>query len=166
MKKSIEFANLRIDIQSDEDVGVYRFQGDVDEYFRHDQVPILEQGLIQLHLAGVNNFNSVGIREWIHFVGKLVNASTTVFQECSVNVIDQINMIPNTLAGGIVESFYAPYYCQCGNETNKLIQVAACRDNLNEFEAPAFTCKCGKTLEFDAIEESYFQFLTKLPKVG
>ena len=40
------------------------------------------------------------------------------------------------------------------------------RGELEDQQAPEFTCSCGKTLEFDAIEDCYFQFVHGLPKVG
>jgi hypothetical protein len=70
------------------------------------------------------------------------------------------------LGGGDVVSFFAPYYCQCGQEHTKLIQVREHEATMRRFVAPSFTCDCGKSLEFDALEESYFQFLNSLTRAG
>lgn len=144
----------------------YYIAGDVDENFRQKEIPRIKSPELHLHLKDVGNFNSVGIREWIHLISDLSLYSKLSFHECSVSSIDQINMVPHSLGGGKVESFYAPYYCDCGRETVKLIVVAEHEKELRMNLAPHFLCECGKTLEFDALEETYFQFLTSLPKAG
>lgn len=166
MKQRIELGNLTIEWQVDQDRLTYYLTGDVDETFQHEKIPTFENTDVFLNLAGINHFNSIGIREWIHFIRRLGNVCEPIFEECSVNVIDQINMVPDTLGNGHVDSFYAPYYCSCGQESSRLIQVANYQNDLKKLEAPVFACECGQNLEFDAIEESYFQFLSRLPRVG
>ncbi len=159
MSETITFSNLVITIEKTPQEVCYTFVGEVDENFRHDQVPRVKDCQIRLILKDINQFNSVGIREWIHFISDMKKRGILIFQECSVAIIDQINMIPDSLGNGKVESFFAPYYCECGKETNKLIIT---KDHINELKrlvAPKFTCECGQTLEFDALEESYFQFV-------
>ena len=165
-RKVIKFANLKIDIVEASDVAHYYIAGDVDENFRQKEIPRLKCPELHLHLKDVGNFNSVGIREWIQLIGDLSLCSELSLHECSVSAIDQINMVPHSLGGGTVKSFYAPYYCDCGRETVKLIVVSEHEKDLSQNLAPRFLCECGKTLEFDALEETYFQFLTSLPKAG
>ena len=82
-------------------------------------------------------------------------------------MIDQINMVPECLGSGYVESFYAPYFCDCGEEVNQLITIRDSRDMLVSLQAPQFKCAaCGRNLEFDALEESYFQFISGNLKVS
>lgn len=163
----IQFDKLSIRVEPSEQQVYYVFSGEVDETFRQEDVPIYHDRSLILNLADVVNFNSVGIREWVQLVRKLSETGQPiVFRECSISFVDQINMVPDTKGPGVVESFYAPYYCSCGKEVNKLIFVADHRNLLQQGEAPHFSCECGKELEFDALEESYFQFLDVLPKVG
>ncbi|MBC7662122.1 MAG: hypothetical protein H7249_20695 [Chitinophagaceae bacterium] len=166
-RKVIKFANLKIEIVQAPGAAHYIIAGDVDENFRQKEIPRLRTPELHLHLKDVGNFNSVGIREWIQLIADLSQHSKLSFHECSVSSIDQINMVPHSLGGGTVESFYAPYYCECGQETVKLINVHDHEQELRRNEAPHFLCEhCGKSLEFDALEETYFQFLTSLPKAG
>jgi len=165
-RKVIKFANLTIDLVEASDESHYIIAGDVDENFRQKEIPRLTSPKLHLHLKDVGNFNSVGIREWIQLIGDLSQHSKLLFHECSVSCIDQINMVPHSLGGGKVESFFAPYYCDCGRETVKLIKVSEHEKELRQNLAPHFLCECGKTLEFDALEETYFQFLTSLPRAG
>ncbi|MFW7377386.1 MAG: hypothetical protein ACOH5I_01100 [Oligoflexus sp.] len=166
MSTRIELGNLSIIWQASQDRITLHLIGDVDETFQHDRIPLEQKLPIYLNLSQVKHFNSIGIREWIHFMRRLSKICQPVLQECSVSFVDQINMVPDSLGNGNVESFYAPYYCACGQECNRLIQVSQSEEDLKNFEAPLFSCDCGKNLEFDAIEESYFQFLQHLPKVG
>ncbi|NRA68858.1 MAG: hypothetical protein HRU19_30525 [Pseudobacteriovorax sp.] len=166
MVKKLSFSNLDITIEEQADSICYTFSGEVDENFNQTQVPRIRKSKIYLELGNIEQFNSVGIREWLLFIRDLKKQGSLVFKSCSVAVIDQINMVPDSLGNGVVESFYAPYYCDCGKEVNKLIDTAECIGNLSSFVAPQFKCECGKNLEFDALEESYFQFVGNMKKTS
>lgn len=168
MAQSIEFGNLAIEITQTDNEVVYRFVGDVDEHFRQKDVPRIRKSQITFVLEDINNFNSCGIREWIYLIRDISELGTLTFTKCSVTMIDQINMVPDSLGKGHVESFFAPYYCQCGGEVNRLIDVRDHADTLQSKQAPEFACeKCNKVLEFDALEESYFLFAEgELPKAS
>lgn len=168
MEKTIKFSNLEVKIvEGNEDV-TYTFAGDVDENFLHDQIPRITKDVIIFQLADVRNFNSCGIREWIYFIKDMSTCGQMTFKACSVAVIDQINLVPDSIGTGQIESLYAPYYCECQGEVNRLIDVRGSYDLLSKKLAPELDCdKCGKPLEFDALEESYFLFANgALPEVG
>jgi hypothetical protein len=168
MSQTVNFSNLVIEIEEKANQVTYNFKGDVDENFRHDEVPLVKKDTIIFKLANINNFNSCGIREWIYLVRKISEMGSLIFKECSVTMVDQINMVPDSLGSGHIESFYAPYYCDCGGEVNRLIKVDEAQSYLANKIAPELTCEnCGNPLEFDALEESYFLFAgNTLPKVG
>lgn len=165
-KTTVQFHNLSIEIDDSPKAVHYTIVGEIDENFRQKEVPRLGREKIHLHLKEVGNFNSCGIREWIQLINDLSRLGSLSFHECSVSAIDQINMVPSSLGGGTVVSFFAPYYCQCGQEHTKLIEVPQHESTLRQLRAPQFNCSCGRTLEFDALEESYFQFLVDLPRAG
>lgn len=168
MSETIEFGKLSIEIKQTATEVVYRFIGDVDEQFRQKDVPRIKKANITFVLEEVNNFNSCGIREWIYLIRDIENLGKLKFTHCSVTMIDQINMVPDSLGKGRVESFFAPYYCQCGGEVNRLVVVEDNLEQLQAKQAPEFQCeKCHKALEFDALEESYFLFAeSTLPKAS
>jgi len=166
--KKISFDNLEIDIvESDENV-VYTFKGDIDENFRQQDVPRIEKNEIIFELGEVLNFNSCGIREWIFLVREIGSCGTLIFRNCSVTMIDQINMVPDSLGVGIIESFFAPYYCDSHGEVNQAIKMDEYLTEIQQKHAPDFKCdQCGEALEFDALEESYFLFAdTGMKSVG
>ena len=161
--REIAFPNLKIRIQEDNDTVTYFFQGDVDENFNQNDVPRISKKKLIFELKEIRNINSCGIREWIFFINDFKDLGHLIFRRCSVSVIDQANMMPDSLRGGTIESFYAPYFCKCGTEENCLIEVEKNIKNLKNSVAPEFVCKeCKEPLEFDALEESYFQFATTL----
>ncbi len=168
MAAAIDFGNLRIEISQTTSEVVYRFVGDVDEHFRQKDVPRIRKPQITFILEDVKNFNSCGIREWIYMVRDISELGELVFMKCSVTMIDQINMVPDSLGKGRIESFFAPYFCNCGGEVNRMIRVEEHLRDLVQKRAPELSCeKCGKKLEFDALEESYFLFAEgDLPKAS
>jgi hypothetical protein len=168
MSDTIEFGNLSIEIKQTANEVVYRFVGDVDEHFRQKDVPRIKKSNITFILEEINNFNSCGIREWIYLIRDIEGLGKLKFTKCSVTMIDQINMVPDSLGKGHVESFFAPYFCNCGGEVNRLIVVEENLEQLQAKQAPDFKCeKCDKPLEFDALEESYFLFAeSALPKAS
>jgi len=159
MADTIRFGNLTIDIQQTPTEVTYKFTGDVDEHFRQKDVPRIKAGLITLVLEGINNFNSCGIREWIYLLRDMSELGRIRFTRCSVTMVDQVNMVPDSLGSGSVESFFAPYFCTDHGEVSRLIVVKDAERDLAERKAPEMHCEtCKKTLEFDALEESYFLF--------
>ena len=168
MNSEIEFTNLRVIIKEGPEDVTYWFAGDVDENFIPAKIPKIKKDTIIFELAEIRNFNSCGIREWIYFTKDIAHYGHMLFRSCSVAVIDQINLIPDSIGTAHIESLYAPYYCECQGEVSRLIQVKDSVDLLNKKQAPELNCdKCGKLLEFDALEESYFLFMNNsLPEVG
>lgn len=159
MTDTVRFGNLSVEITQTPQEVTYKFSGDVDEHFRQKDVPRIRAQKITFILEDVNNFNSCGIREWIYLIRDIGELGSLRFLKCSVTMIDQINMVPDSLGSGVVESFFAPYYCEDHNEVNRLIVVKDHFANIAARKAPDMHCEqCKKSLEFDALEDSYFLF--------
>lgn len=160
MGDTIRFGNLTVEISQTPGEVVYTFAGDVDEHFRHKDVPRIRASRITFVLENVNNFNSCGIREWIYLVRDVGALGQLRFVRCSVTMIDQINMVPDSLGQGTIDSFYAPYFCPEHSEVNRLITLRDHLDVLTNKQAPPMKCEqCSKALEFDALEDTYFLFV-------
>ena len=154
MSELIKFQSLEISVEEKADEVIYSFNGDMNESFDHTKVPRLIKNKITLVLKDLKTFNSVGIREWIKLINDLSHADELIFKECSLAVIDQVNMVPTSLGKGVIESFYAPYYCECGTEENRLINVKEHLEKIANFTAPDFDCgSCDEIMEFDALEK-------------
>ena len=164
----VSYGNLEVEIVETGDEVVYWFRGDVDENFKQIELPRVQRPVIILELEQINNFNSCGIREWIYLAKALSALGQLHLRHCSVIMIDQINMVPDLLGNGEIESFFAPYYCEtdgCVGEVSKLIDLAEYQETMAKSLAPELLCdRCQKPLSFDALEESYFLFVEETLK--
>lgn len=161
MAETIQFGNLTISITDDGKDATYTFKGEVDENFRQKDVPRIKAQNINLVLEDITHFNSCGIREWVYLVRDFAKIGRLVFKRCSVAMVDQINMVPDSISGGEVESFFAPYACDNHGEIAKLIDMKTMYKSVATREPPHMKCdQCSKDLEFDALPGSYFLFCT------
>lgn len=160
MSQKIEFGDLTVEISENSDQVLYKFDGDVNEHFRHQNLPLVEKTRIIFDLEHVSSFNSCGIREWINLVSSITQKGKVEFEKCSIVTIDQINMVPDVAKNVQISSFYAPYFCENDDEMSCLIETTKEFSYLDQGLAPVKNCDvCKEELEFDAIEESYFLFI-------
>jgi anti-anti-sigma regulatory factor len=128
----------------------------------------LSGGPLVLDLSEIDRINSCGVRDWVNWLGRIEkNGARPVFISCSPAIVAQINLVNNFTAGGIIKSFFAPYYCpRC--EKEKLLRLET-RDLITLApitSAPTCRCdECDGPMEFDDMEESYFAFLNNAKKV-
>jgi DNA-directed RNA polymerase subunit RPC12/RpoP/anti-anti-sigma regulatory factor len=135
--------------------------GSIDEDADFKELLGLEQKHITFDFNQVNMINSCGIREWIRFLEKVPVACTISYTNCPQIIIEQMNMVHGFVRkGAIIESFYAPYYCEkCSKES----KVHVITEQVKNRKAPKVDCPhCGaEDMDFDAIEGQYFSFLGK-----
>ena len=106
--------------------------------------------------------NSIGIREWMHFLAGLTRAGSTLYHErCSEPLVEQMCFIPAVRCGGTVRSFHAPYLCGgCGAELSMLIDVAQHHDTLRAMKAPPLPCPtCLAPMDLADLPERLVAFL-------
>jgi anti-anti-sigma regulatory factor len=134
------------------------FSGQLDEDANFSKVTELNAQSYVFDLKGIEFVNSCGIREWIKFIERLNDGVKTVYRHCPQIIVEQINMVRGFIKeGGVVESFYAPYYSE---RDDKVKHVLLTKDQVLEGKAPEVEDdESGETLEFDDIEEQYFNFL-------
>lgn len=135
----------------------YTFSGSFDEAFAYDGLPAQEIGRVVIDLEKVESINSVGVREWTSFIERFGNKAEIFFENCSVAMVDQFNIVPQAMGKGQIVSFFAPYYCpSCEQEVNQFVETSKHLADLMTKKAPDFLHQCGTELEFDAIEDCYF----------
>lgn len=120
---------------------------------------------VVIDLARVSFINSVGVREWVRLLKALHERGVKVIaRRCSEALVFQFNMIPQTLEGIAVESFFAPYACaSCSAERSICIEVAPHLASLRRAVPPPMACPtCARPMEFDEIAERFLRFTTKL----
>ncbi len=84
-----------------------------------------------------------------------------VFQECTGDVVMQMNMIPSFKGSASIQSVYGAYICDaCGHEETQLFEAGKTLPETNETELPPKPCPdCGAMMELAEVEEEYFAFL-------
>lgn len=117
---------------------------------------------VVIDLRGVRFINSVGVREWIVFLGGLTGGGTRVtLRNCSEPMVHQMSMVVEARGSADVESFCAPFLCDdCASERSLVIDVAANLDELKARRVPSQPCPdCGGTMRFDDFPNRYLLFL-------
>jgi hypothetical protein len=161
MIKNIVMGDLTIDLKQDAGSVTYTFKGNVGDAFKHAEVPRVKSEKITLDLAGITNFNSCGVREWVFLIRDLGNLGDLRFSNCSIAMVDQFNMVPESIGKGTVQTFLAPYVCETHGDQEQILGMATDGNDLVRGEAPHRKCgQCGSDLIFDAMPDSYFLFLT------
>jgi DNA-directed RNA polymerase subunit RPC12/RpoP len=118
------------------------------------QVP----GKVVFDLAGVEQINSCGVREWIYFTRNLAEVDRGFeLARCSPAVVRQLNTISNFRGNGSVRSVMLPYYCAgCRREEYTFLDLSGEGDREIAEEIPC--PRCGKAMEFDDIPDTYLSF--------
>ncbi|MEZ4402240.1 MAG: hypothetical protein R3B06_19605 [Kofleriaceae bacterium] len=127
-----------------------------------EQVPTWAARSVVVDSAELSFINSIGIREWMHFMAALTQAGAHITHErCSEPLVEQMCFIPAVRGGGAVRSFFAPYGCgACGHEASVLIEVGDHRDRLVALSPPAQPCPaCGGEMALTDLPERWFTFL-------
>ncbi|MEI6398333.1 MAG: hypothetical protein WCO71_06165 [Pseudomonadota bacterium] len=171
MTQNISLGSLKIDITESPGRVTYKVVGKVDDSFKHGDVPRIKAEHIILDLEGITDFNSCGVREWVFLIKDLGSLGKITFTNCSIAMVDQFNMVPESIGTGTVESFFAPYVCEDHGDAEILLDATKHKNNIENHDAPERPCaKCQKPLIFDAMADSYFLFLapinTKLGKAS
>ena len=136
--------------------------GHIDEDSEFKELKNLEQNKIIFDFDKITMINSCGIREWIKFNEALPQSCAIVYKNCPQIIIEQINMVHGFFReGAVIESFYAPYFCEkCDKESKVHLKSSQVVNR----KAPKASCPhCGNEgIEFDAIEAQYFSFLGRV----
>ena len=119
-----------------------------------------------IDLSEVERINSCGVRDWVNWLGKVEKKGAgVVLVECSPAIVAQINLVNNFTGGGVVKSFYAPYFCPTCDREKQLLVDASSFQGQTKFKAPICRCdECDGVMDFDDMEESYFAFLAHARK--
>jgi hypothetical protein len=120
--------------------------------------------VVVLETAGIKAINSLGIREWMHFIARLGEAGAAIIHErCAEAMIEQMCFIPAVRGGGAVRSFHAPYICpSCSHEISAIIDLAEHGAELRAMTAPAQSCeRCHQPMDLADVPQRLFAFLNE-----
>lgn len=145
-----------------------KFIGSMDENMKLNQIQLKDGGTIIFDLGEVTRINSIGIREWIIWINRNAANHKIIFRNCPRAIIDQANLVPGFLPpAAVIESFHIPFACfDCNTSDTRIMQMGKdfvltpLSSGLTIHMPSAPQCpNCGKQMVFDAIEQTYFQFL-------
>ena len=158
IQEQTQVGGVNVTIAQEGHTTVYTLEGNVDETFSFQKVPKYLGERTIFRLGGIGHFNSCGVREWVYLLREFSTVPHVVLMECSVSVMDQLNMINQAMGSATVASFFAPYYCpHCQEEEHCLLEVADHQQEIIDQVAPTMKHHCGHTMDFDALEDCYFE---------
>ncbi len=116
---------------------------------------------VVVNFKQVISINSCGVRAWITFMRELIKGREIVFEECTPDIISQINMIPNFKGTAEVRSLYGSYTCpSCGQNQFHLFEKGRNLPTSGGEDLEAVKCqKCGGKSELDELEEEFFAWV-------
>jgi anti-anti-sigma regulatory factor len=116
---------------------------------------------VTFNLRGVTSVNSCGVRAWINFMREAEKNRDIIFEECTPEIVSQINMIPNFKGSAHIKSVYAGYACDsCENQQWKLFEEGRNLPTTADAGIEELKCpKCGEIMEMDEIEDEFFGWL-------
>lgn len=152
--------------------GVWEFypEGPISEkteLFSHD---IRKATGILLDMQKVTFINSIGVKNWISWMFSVPAECQITLRHCPFVIISQINMVQGFLPKTArVQSFYAPYTDNNGNEVIRLLTRGTDYDYATA-DTPALLTfteeqkdpKTGKILEPDFIPDKVTPFLKNI----
>lgn len=155
--------DLTFTIENKGEYDQINFAGDINEDAEVHLQKLLGtlRDKIVFNLRSVETVNSCGVRAWINFMRAAEQGRQIVFEECTPEIVSQINMIPNFKGNARVHSVYASYACEhCDNEQLKLFEEGRNLPTSPSDEIEQLACpKCGEIMEMDELEEEFFSWL-------
>ncbi len=153
---------LRVSSETKDGVTLLRLFGPVDDR----AAKILNEALTQvgrtvvLNLSGIDYFNSLGIRAWVNFLKVLVEGRRVVYEECPMDVVQQINMMPAMSRGVEIASFRGDFACEdCGHEQKLLLACQEGREKILERCEQQACERCGGHLELEEDPKTLLLFM-------
>lgn len=116
----------------------------------------------------VTYINSVGVKNWIFWSGRLPPTIKVSFVNCISAVVNQINTVKGFLPkNGTVNSFFVPYHCEnCSHEERLLAEKGVHFDFATDISPASISISekmpcpnCKGEMDMDVIPDRYFAFL-------
>jgi anti-anti-sigma regulatory factor len=120
------------------------------------EVPDARGRRVIIDPRGVERMNSMGVRNWIHFIEQLqARSPDIVIRHLPPVMVSQASMITTFVGRSRIESFLSPWFCPSCDNT--LEQLHAFHDDLPR----AIACpKCRSPMELDWDRDAYLAFRT------
>ncbi len=111
----------------------------------------------------VEYFNSLGIRTWVNFLRVLRDGRQIYYDNCPIELIQQINMMPAISQGVEIRTIVGDFFCKnCGNEMRSPFSCQIGKAKMIECFSQQKCDRCGSLMHFEEDPESLLMFL-KIP---
>jgi len=154
---------INIVIQQSRDSAHIAVAGSIDERAAEEFAKIAN-GLpskLVFNFRGIVALNSFGVDAWITFYKAIYKNRFIVFEDCTPEIVTQINMTPIFRGPAVIQSVFANYECPtCAHKQQQLYVrgqnlPAASSDPLPEVNCQA----CGKETAMDQEAEDFFAWI-------
>lgn len=128
-------------------------------------LPVLSAGLgssVTINFKLVTSINSFGVHAWIGFIRKISVGRSLIFEECTPEIVSQINMVPIFRANASINSVYAAFACpHCGHVQHHLFVKGKNMPEWLDRAIEVVNCaRCGAPSEMDSPQRDFFAFLS------
>ena len=141
-----------------------RYIGPINEDSEVHLAPLVQQlgPNVIVNFRQVEYVNSCGVRSWINFLRDMEKGRKVIFEECTPEIVNQVNMIPNFKGSAHIKSVYGSYACDnCDHHQWQLFEEGRnLPANLSE-GLPEVKCeKCKSEMEMEELEDEFFAWLS------
>lgn len=147
----------------DPQTDIIYFSGDINEDAEVSLAKLAEQITKNsiFNLKEITSINSCGVRAWINFLREVEKKNKIVFEECTPEIVSQINMIPNFKGKSHIKSVYASYVCDnCDFMHLHLFQAGNNLPEKTGDEIETVNCpKCNSIMEMEELEDEFFSWI-------
>ena len=114
-----------------------------------------------INFRNVDYVNSCGVRAWINFMREVEKDRQIVFEECTPEIVSQMNMIPNFRGTASVQSVYASYMCSnCDDQRWVLFEKGVNLPTSSSSGIEPHRCEaCGNAMEMEELEDEFFSWV-------
>lgn len=132
-----------------------------DAEIQFTQLPSRLGANVIFNFKRVSNVNSCGVRAWITFLREAQKGRNVIFEECTPEIVSQINMIPNFKGQAHIKSVYGSYACgDCSHNKWELFEEGRNLPQTVENGLPPVKCdKCGAAMELEELEDEFFAWI-------
>jgi len=113
---------------------------------------------VGIDCGGITGINSAGVEIWARLLGPLSRERVVELSRCPVALIEYANMTELVLADAEVTSVFFPLQCAACHVSSEILVGVADLGADGRLVVPNCS-QCGRPLEREVEEESYFAFL-------
>ena len=154
---------LRVNIEKTDTGEQVWFDGDINEDAEVTLIDLKSQlgPNCVFNLKNVSSVNSCGVRAWINFIRDVDKDREITLEECTPEIVSQINMIPNFKGASKIHSVYSSYICEsCDTQKLVLFEEGKNLPKTSEESVEPVSCpNCSEEMEMEEIESEFFGWL-------